>query len=67
MIVLTNGLQAQNIDYSTDVKSMDSIIKALYEVISDDPGAPRDWNRFKNLFTADAKLIPTIVSIKKSI
>jgi hypothetical protein len=49
----------QTKDYSKDVESVDSIIKALYEVISGDPGAVRDWDRFKNLFTADAKLIPT--------
>jgi hypothetical protein len=47
-------------DYSNDVKSTGAIIKALYEVISGDPGTPRDWVRFKNLFIADAKLIPTI-------
>lgn len=58
-VLLANSVQAQTTDYSADVKSVDSIIKALYEVISGDPGAQRDWNRFKNLFTADAKLIPT--------
>ena len=46
-------------DYSKDVKSVDAIIGALYDVISGEAGASRDWNRFKNLFTADAKLIPT--------
>jgi hypothetical protein len=50
--------QAQQ-DYSKDVQSVDAIIAALYEVISGDPGAPRDWERFKYLFTADARLIPT--------
>ncbi len=50
--------QAQK-DYNNDVKSIDNIIAALYEVISGDPGAPRDWDRFRNLFTADARLIPT--------
>jgi hypothetical protein len=59
LVLLANSTQAQTTDYSADVKSVDSIIKALYEVISGDPGTPRDWNRFKNLFTADAKLIPT--------
>jgi hypothetical protein len=50
-------VQAQ--DYSKDVQTVDAIITALYAVISGDPGAPRDWDRFKNLFTADARLIPT--------
>ena len=46
-------------DYSQDVKSVDAIMDALYEVISGEAGAPRDWDRFKNLFTSDARLIPT--------
>lgn len=46
-------------NYSADVQSADAIIAALYDVISGDPGAPRDWDRFRNLFTADARLIPT--------
>lgn len=50
---------AQVRDYSKDVESTDAIIKALYEVISGEAGVARDWDRFKNLFTADARLIPT--------
>jgi len=46
-------------DYATDVKSVDSIIKAVYEVISGDAGKARDWERFKNLFHKDARLVPT--------
>ena len=49
---------AQN-NNSKDVESVESIISALYAVISGDPGVPRDWQRFKNLFTADARLIPS--------
>jgi hypothetical protein len=49
----------QTKDYSTDVESIDSVVKALYDVISGDAGVPRDWDRFKNLFTNDARLIPT--------
>lgn len=44
---------------TTDVQSVDGIIKALYEVISGEAGAPRNWDRFKSLFTPDARLIPT--------
>ncbi|MDL5050124.1 hypothetical protein QQ054_29385 [Oscillatoria amoena NRMC-F 0135] len=51
-------LSAQN--YAADVQSVDSIIASLYQVICGEPGEARDWNRFKNLFAADAKLIPTI-------
>jgi hypothetical protein len=38
---------------------MDSIIGALYDSISGGPGVQRDWERFRNLFHADARLIPT--------
>lgn len=42
-----------------DVASMDSIIKAVYDVISGPAGKQRDWDRFRSLFHLDAKLIPT--------
>jgi len=42
-----------------DVASVDSIMKAVYEVISGDAGQKRDWDRFRSLFHADAKLIPS--------
>ena len=42
-----------------DVASLDSIMKAVYEVISGDAGQKRDWDRFRSLFHKDAKLIPT--------
>src|SRR5882672_12074365 len=39
-----------------DVKSLDAIVAAIYDVISGPPAA-RDWNRFNSLFTKDARLI----------
>jgi hypothetical protein len=42
-----------------DVGSMDSIIKAVYDVISGEAGKPRNRDRFRTLFHADARLIPT--------
>ena len=45
--------------YEADTESIQSTIDALYEVISGDAGVERDWDRFKNLFIDDAKLIPT--------
>ena len=48
-----------NDKYTKDVNSEAAIISALYEVISGEPGAPRDWERFKYLFAKDAFLIPT--------
>ncbi|HWR35526.1 MAG TPA: hypothetical protein VN622_06615 [Clostridia bacterium] len=38
-----------------DVKSIEAIIAALYDVISGTPG-PRDWNRFHSLFLPEAHM-----------
>ncbi len=38
-----------------DVKSLDSILKAIYNVISG-PAGDRDWNRFRSLFVPEARL-----------
>jgi hypothetical protein len=38
-----------------DVNSLDSILKALYDVISG-PAGDRDWNRFRSLFVPEARL-----------
>ena len=40
-----------------DGASVDSIVAALYEVISGPAGAPRNWNRMRALFAPDAKLM----------
>src|SRR6187455_3617134 len=42
-----------------DVDSLDSIMKAVYDVISGDAGKVRDWDRFRSLFHKDARLIPS--------
>ncbi len=42
-----------------DVGSIDAIIKAVYDVISGDAGAKRDWDRFQSLFYKNARLIPS--------
>ncbi|MBT4249741.1 hypothetical protein HOA87_09435 [bacterium] len=43
--------------YKEDVSSIDSIINALYEVISGEKGEERDWDRERNLFHPEARLI----------
>lgn len=58
-VLLFPNLSHAQADYSKDVKSVDAVIGALYDVISGEAGAARDWNRFRNLFTSDARLIPT--------
>ena len=42
---------------AADVASIESIIAALYDVISGPPGQDRDWNRFRSLFANGARLI----------
>ena len=42
-----------------DVKSLDAIMHAVYDVISGPAGQKRDWNRFRSLFIPGARLIPT--------
>lgn len=42
-----------------DVASVDSIISAVYDVISGPAGKKRDWERMKSLFVPGARLIPT--------
>jgi hypothetical protein len=42
----------------SDAQSVDSIVAALYDVISGPAGQARDWDRFRNLFAPGARLIP---------
>ena len=59
ILFLSLSTFAQTKDYSNDTKTIESTIAALYEVISGEPNVPRDWNRFKNLFKPEGRLIPT--------
>jgi hypothetical protein len=56
LIILSPALHA------ADTDSIDSVIKAVYEVISGPAGTPRDWVRFKALFADGARLIPVRAS-----
>jgi hypothetical protein len=40
-----------------DVRSIEAIVAAVYDVISGPPG-PRDWNRFKSLILPECRLMP---------
>lgn len=62
LLLFNTAAFCQPKDYSADVKSVDALVSALYDVISGEKGQPRDWDRFKNLFTADARLIPTFTN-----
>lgn len=45
---------------ASDVQSMDAILAALYDVISGPAGQQRDWDRMRNLFAPEARLIPAV-------
>jgi hypothetical protein len=47
--------------HSADVNSLDSILRALYDVISGPPG-DRDWNRLRSLCVPEARLTSTVKS-----
>lgn len=59
VLLLTAVTAFSQKDYTKDVASTDAIIAALYDVISGEPNQPRDWDRFRNLFKPEARLIPT--------
>ena len=59
MLFVCLQVEAQQKDYTADTKSIDAITYTLYNVISGEPGVSRDWDRFKNLFSPDGRLIPT--------
>jgi hypothetical protein len=40
-----------------DVATVDSIVKAIYDVISGPAGKKRDWDRMRSLFLPDAKMM----------
>src|SRR6185369_272948 len=42
-----------------DVASPESIIKAIYEVVSGPAGQKRDWDRFRTLFAPGGRAIST--------
>jgi len=50
LFIISTILTANPNDYSKDVESLDSIIEALYDVISGEKGETRDWERFLYLF-----------------
>ncbi len=59
LILFGTGSGFAQEDYTNKVKTLDSTIETLYSVISGDAGEKRNWELFKFLFTADARLIPS--------
>lgn len=59
IISMTTSAQSPPPSYLEKVQTLDKTIETLYAVISGEKGEKRDWELFKFLFTADAKLIPS--------
>jgi len=57
-ILITSAGSSQP-KYVKDTESIESTIEALYASISGEKGEERDWDRFRNLFIPEAKLMPT--------
>jgi len=45
VFMTTGNLKAQNNSFENDVKTIDALIKATYEVVSGEKGTPRQWER----------------------
>jgi len=58
-LVLTSTSAFAQKDYAKDVASMEAILTALYDVISGPAGEKRDWDRMRNLFIPEARLMPS--------
>lgn len=56
LCALTIGLASAAHAGSRDWESPGTIVQALYETISADPGAKRDWDRYRALFLDGARL-----------
>jgi hypothetical protein len=50
-----------------DVSSIDGIMKAVYDVISGDAGATRNWERFRSLFHKDARMMAVSKNAKTGV
>lgn len=59
VLLLISHLTLAQDKYLDKVQTLDSTIETLYAVISGEAGEKRNWELFKYLFTADAKLIPS--------
>lgn len=58
--ILIIGLNAQeSVDHSEKVKTLDTTLETLYEVISGEKGEERNWELFRYLFHPNARLIPS--------
>lgn len=59
MFLSSNFLTAQEIElkYQNKVESIDSIVPAIFEIVSGEKGEERDWELMKTIFHPEARLI----------
>jgi len=53
------GQNSNPLPRAADVGSIESIVAAVYDVISGPAGQKRDWERMRSLFAPGARLMPT--------
>jgi hypothetical protein len=56
LVLIASSAFAQDKAKPEDVKSVDAIVAALYDVISGPIGKERDWERMRSLFASDAAM-----------
>jgi hypothetical protein len=54
-----NPLGAQSVARAADVATPEAITSALYDILMGPAGRKRDWDRYRSLFHANARLVPT--------
>lgn len=57
--IFSLSLKAQQVNYIDKVQTLDSTLENLYGVLSGEKGEARNWDLFRFLFHAEAKLIPS--------
>jgi hypothetical protein len=65
LLFISTAIKANEVnssEYMDDWKSPESIISALYQTISAEPGVQRNWVRFRELFFDNAEMLMTIQS-----
>lgn len=59
MLISPQMAPGQSTPTPYDLSTIDGVLEALYSSISGEKGEERDWDTFRQLFTEDARLIPT--------
>jgi hypothetical protein len=69
LLLISTVIKANEVNssqYFDDWKSPETIIQAMYETISGDPGEQRNWERFRELFFDNAEMLISMQSSQLS-